>query len=334
MPEPRNDQPLNIYILGFDQAYAASLVGLTDIFQLAETLSREQADSGAGRKLIVKLASVDGKPILCQNNILLNVHCAAADIDRADILIITSIHDMEGGYLKYNHLADWLKEIHGNGTTLVSVCTGAFLLAETGLLDYREATTHWSAAPEFRARFPHVRLREEQLIINHGSIYCAAGAGAGTDLAYYFLEKYFGHAAAVRTAKFFVHDFRRTSQTAYAIFDKRTGHNDSGILKVQEWIEAHLNEPILVNDLAGISCMSHRTFERRFKKATGHSPLAYIQMLRVEVAKQQLETTDLSFNEIAYNLGYENSGAFRKIFIKRAGLLPIEYRTRFQAYRN
>ncbi|MCP4024136.1 MAG: helix-turn-helix domain-containing protein [Desulfobacteraceae bacterium] len=164
------------------------------------------------------------------------------------------------------------------------------------------------------------------------NIFCAGGAGANTDLAYYLLEKYLGHDLACKTSKFFLHDFRRVSQRAYAIYEAKTGHKDKQILTVQNWINQHLTETINIKTLSHIACMSLRTFERRFKHATGDSPISYIQRLKVEAAKQKLETTNSSFDEISYDLGYKNSGSFRKIFVRWVHLLPSEYRQRFKAY--
>ncbi len=321
---------MNIYIFGFENSWASVMMGLMDIFQQAEQLLKNEPKRT--EQLSAKLVSVDGKPILCQNNISLNVHQAVKEIQDPDIFIITSIHDVDTVLSKNKFMVDWLKEKHQKGTALASICTGSFLLAETGLLDGKAATTHWSLADEFSKRYPALEVKSDKLIINHQNIYCSAGAGSSTDLAYYLLEKYFGHALAARTAKFFVHDFRRASQSAYTIYEAKTGHHDTQVLTVQHWIQENLSQPMDIKALSKIACMSPRTFERRFKKATGDSPLVYIQRLKVEAAKQMLETTHDSFDEISYEMGYRNSGSFRKIFVKWVTLLPSEYRKRFSAY--
>ncbi len=323
---------MNVYIFGVDKAFASLIVGLMDIFQQAEQLLQDQQQTPINEKLNMKLVSIDGKPILCQNDILLNVHCAVEDIQQADIFIIAAIHDVDTILPKYQFLVDWLKVQYQKGTTLVSICTGAFLLAETGLLDGKEATTHWLLSDLFKERYPAIQLKSEKLIINHDNIFCSAGAGSSTDLAYYLLEKYIGHSLAAKTAKFFVHDFRRVSQSAYMIYDMKMGHNDKQILKIQHWIAKHITESLGIKKLSEIACMSQRTFERRFKNVTGDSPAVYIQRFKVETAKQQLETTNFTFDEIANNMGYKNSGSFRKIFVKWVTLLPSEYRERFRAY--
>ncbi|MCP4757819.1 MAG: helix-turn-helix domain-containing protein [Proteobacteria bacterium] len=321
---------MKIYILGFDNAYAISMVGLIDVLHRAKELLESRPSET--KEMTIKLVSVDGKPILCRNNILLNVQGAVEDIRQADIFIIPSMCDEVNNLSKYQFIVDWLKEQNQKGTVLASICTGAFLLAETGLLDGKEATTHWAAADQFREIYPLVRLKSEKLVTNHGNLCCAAGNGASMDLAYYLLEKNLGHSLAATTAKFFVHDFRRVSQRAYAIYEAKTGHNDTQILNIQNWINEHLAEPLTINRLLETACMSQRTFERRFKKATGDSPIVYLQKLRVEATKQLLETTNHSFDEISYKMGYKNSGSFRKIFVKWVNILPSEYRERFRAY--
>ena len=303
-----------------------------DIFHQAKQLLLNQQHESDTKKMSIRLASVDGKPILCQNNILLNAHCAIKDIQQADIFIITAIHDVDAALTKYRFMVDWLREQYQKGTTLASICTGAFLLAETGLLDGKDATTHWAASDLFKKRYPGIQLKPEKLIINNGNIYCSGGSGSSTDLAYYLVERYLGHMLAAKIAKFFIHDFRRVSQHAYTIYDIKTEHNDTQVLKIQHWINQHLTESINIKELSKIAGMSQRTFERRFKTAVGDSPIVYIHRLKVEIAKQQLETTDMSFDEISYKVGYMNSGSFRKIFVRWVNLLPSEYRKRFRAY--
>ncbi len=323
---------MNVFIFGFDQAYAGLMVGMMDIFNQAERMPAGRNNPASTEKINVRLVSVDGKPILCQNNLMLNAHCAVENVRRPDIFIVTSIYDVDAALAKHGFMIDWLREQHMNGTALASVCTGAFLLAETGLLDGKEATTHWSMADLFRKRYPMVHLKSEKVVVNSDNLYCSGGAGTCTDLAYLLLEKHMGHEVAADTAKHFIHDFRRASQNAYEIYDAKTRHNDIQVLKTQHWITRHLHEPMSVADLSKIACMSARTFERRFRKATGDTPTIYVQRIRVEAAKHRLETTNLSFEEISNQLGYMNSGSFRKLFVRWVNLLPSAYRERFRAY--
>jgi len=322
---------MNVYVFGFDESYAGSMVGLIDIFSRARQLFFAQSGESGFDEINIKLASVDGKPIPCQNGILLDVHCSVEEIRQADVFIVTSIHDFDTALSRNRFMVDWLKDRHEKGTALASICTGAFLLAETGLLDGKDAATHWSAADAFRLRYPEIRLDTGRPIVNHGRIFCAEGAGFSTGLACCLLEKYLGSRVAGKTAGYFLQDFKPTSAPTDPGRGNKTAHNDFEILQIQRWIERHLADPVSVETVAREACMSYRTLERRFKKATGQAPLTYIQRMKVEAAKRKLETTNLSFNEICYQLGYENSGSFRKIFLRWVTLLPSEYRKRFSA---
>lgn len=317
------------FVFGFDNAYAGSLMGLVDIFSQVQRLFIGRSGRPGPGGLEVKLASVDGRPIPCQDGTRLDVHCAVNDIQKADVFIVTSIQDIDATASKNRFMVDWLKDQYERGTTLASICTGAFLLAETGLLDGRHATTHWTMAESFRARFPQVRLAVDKPVTGHDDLFCAQAAGSSPQLAYYLVEKYLGRALAADTAKYFIHDLGRAPQSIRTSDDTEAMHADIEIRQTQRWIKRHLSNPINVAQLSRVSCLSYRTLERRFKKATGDSPLAYIQRMRVAAAKQLLATTNLSFDEIAYRSGYENSASFRKIFVRRVNLLPSEYRKRF-----
>ena len=323
---------MQIFMLGFDGAYAGLLTSLMEIFQKANRLAVTASGASGAEALRPQLASPDGRPIRCRSGIDLNVSCAVADIPKADLIVVTSIHDVDRTLDQHPDMVDWLRQQHRRGVRLASICTGAFLLAETGLLDGKAATTHWSMLDRFRKRYPLVQLEAENVVVNDGILICAGGHRAGIDLAYFLVQKHLGHGVAVQTAKFFVHDFKRASQTTYAVYTPKTDHNDLQILKTQRFIGRHLESPLHLADMVAVACLSRRTFERRFKQATGDSPLVYLQRLRVEAAKQLLETTNDSFDEIAYRLTYRNSGSFRKIFVRWAELLPSEYRRRFAAY--
>jgi transcriptional regulator GlxA family with amidase domain len=183
-------------------------------------------------------------------------------------------------------------------------------LAETGLLDGKTATTHWGFADQFRKRYPRIELK--------------------TDLSLYLVEKYCGQEVALQSSKSIVADIGRTTQAPYAIFEFQKDHQDQRILSVQQWIEDHFAQNFNYDQLAHTCAMSRRTFERRFKTATGDTPLIYQQRIRVEAAKRILENGDQSFDEITYAVGYEDSSSFRKLFLKQTGLRPSEYRKKFR----
>ncbi|RLA40284.1 MAG: AraC family transcriptional regulator [Gammaproteobacteria bacterium] len=292
----------------------------------------EANQDGSNRdKFEVMIASVDGQPIHCQNNTVFTPHCTIDDIDDADIILIPAISEIEKTLKTEHKLVDWLVKKHQQGIIIGSACTGAFLLAETGLLDGKLATTHFSAVNDFKHRYPKVKMKPEHMVTDEGNLLCSGGASSCEDLALYLIEKYINRKVAVKSAKMFVRDYRRISQAPYFEFEGNTKHTDTQILLCQRWLENNHSNNIEIKNLSSIASMSQRTFERRFKKATGYTPLLYLQKLRVTNAKKLLETTDQSFDAIACSVGYKNCGAFRKVFVRDTNLLPSEYRNKFNA---
>jgi transcriptional regulator GlxA family with amidase domain len=209
------------------------------------------------------------------------------------------------------------------------VCTGAFLLAATGLLDGRNATTHWFFADGFRKMYPKVNLLPERLIVDEGSV-ITSGAGASfSDLVLYLIELYSGHAAAILTSKYLALDLERRTQLPYTIFSSLKKHNDRHILQIQSTLESESESKWTPESLAKRAGMSLRTFDRRFRKATGEPPSTYIQKLRVEKAKRLLEHCNDTVEEIAHKVGYEDSRSFRRLFCHFTTLSPKIYRVKY-----
>ncbi|MDQ1238926.1 MAG: hypothetical protein QG577_1111 [Thermodesulfobacteriota bacterium] len=223
----------------------------------------------------------------------------------------------------------WIHHHYDLGAHIASICTGVILLAKTGLLDGKSATLHWGFVDMFRERYPQVKLRQDQMYIDHGRLYCSAGVTAGLDLSLYLVEKFCGRQAAIESAKSMVLDMGRVSQAPYERFSFRKDHGDPIVVKAQEWIEEHKFEPIDYDKLADELRMTRRSMERRFKQFLGVTPLGYLQKLRVERAKFLLEEGTQTFSEITYQVGYEDIPFFRKIFVRLTGLRPNEYQRRF-----
>jgi transcriptional regulator GlxA family with amidase domain len=211
------------------------------------------------------------------------------------------------------------------GTT----CTGAFFLAETGLLDGRVATTNWSFASYFQKLYPDVNLKPERILTEDNGIICSGATTSFLDLCLYIIEKFSSSKLANRCAKSLLIEPNRRSQSPYFIFDYQKNHGDEKVLVAQSYMEEKFTETISVEALASDLGISPRHFKRRFKSATGDSPLSYLQRIRIEAAKLQLETTRESIDEITWQVGYEDSNSFRKLFKKFTGLSPREYRDRF-----
>lgn len=227
--------------------------------------------------------------------------------------------------------ARWLLDRHAQGATLASNCGGAFLLAATGLLDGRPATTHWWFADAFRTRFPAVKLDCDRIVIDDGDIITAGGLMAWTDLGLRLVDRLLGPTVMLDTAKFLLVDTAGREQKHFARFMPRLTHGDEGILKVQHWLAAREAKPVSVGEMAAQAALEERTFQRRFKAATAMTPIEYVQHLRIARAREHLEFTKRSIDQIAWSVGYEDAAAFRKLFHRLVGLSPGDYRQRFAA---
>lgn len=228
-------------------------------------------------------------------------------------------------------LTDWLLERHAAGVTLASVCAGAFPLAETGLLAGRRATTHWTFADSFRARFPMVDLDTDRLLIDEGDVITAGGMMSWTDLGLKLVDRFLGPTVMVETAQVLLVDPPGREQSYYSPFFPRLAHGDAAILKAQHWLRATSGKETDLSTLAARAGLEERTFLRRFQKATGLTTTEYCQRLRVDRARDLLRFGTLSVDRIAWEVGYGDPGAFRKIFARFVGLTPGEFRRRFHA---
>jgi len=225
--------------------------------------------------------------------------------------------------------ARWLLDRHAQGAVLASNCAGSFALAATGLLGGRPATTHWFFADAFRERFPDVRLEIDRMVIDDGDIITAGGLMAWTDLGLRIVERLLGPTVMMETARFLLIDPAGREQKNYASFAPKLSHGDEAVLKAQHWLQARGPGPVAVPAMAAEAGLEERTFQRRFKAATGMTPVEYVQHLRVGKARELLEFTRRTVDQIAWTVGYEDAAAFRKLFHRITGLTPHDYRQRF-----
>jgi transcriptional regulator GlxA family with amidase domain len=231
--------------------------------------------------------------------------------------------------------ASWLTEHHAKGAILCSVCAGAFVLAETGLLAGRSVTTHWSYADALRRRFPDVHIDTGRMIIDDGDIITAGGLMAWTDLGLTLVDRLLGPAVMIETARFLLVDPPGREQRFYSGFSPNLRHGDESVLRVQRWLQAQGTGDeagqVTLAAMAALAGLEERTFLRRFHKATGLKPTEYYQHIRISKARTLLELTTRTVDQIAWAVGYEDPGAFRKVFQKLMGLSPRDYRRRFGA---
>jgi transcriptional regulator GlxA family with amidase domain len=230
-------------------------------------------------------------------------------------------------------LLDWIRRMYAAGAQIYSACGGSLVLAEAGLLDGRETTTHWVYVPLFREEFPDVMLHEDRILVQTGpghSIVCGGGASSWQDLSLLLIAKHGGNEEAIRISKFFLYQWHREGQLPYASMIANADHGDAAILACQTWLAENYERPDIVSEMVKRSGLPKRTFDRRFKAATGYAPLAYVQALRIEEAKQMLETTARPIEAIAREVGYEDLASFRRLFRRLSGMTPGDYRKKFQ----
>ena len=321
---------IKVVILGFEYAFATAVTGVVDLLSTAGTAWNFFQGKSLAPKFEVRLASRDGQAIQCLNAMTLQAHCSFADIGQADVIMVPSIGGQVDVALRRNpDMVTLLQHCYDQGCLITSNCTGAFFLAEAGILDGRKATTHWAHVDAFRKRYPKVQLVPEQLITTDGQVFCSGGGTSWFDLGLYLIELFIDHETAVESAKAMIIDTGRHSQLSYFAANQNKYHNDETVKAVQEWLDENYAEDFSLAWLAEQNAMSPRTLIRRFKSATGESPLAYLQTVRIEVAKKMLEMSAQTIAEITQNVGYEDVSSFSKMFKRRVGLSPREYRGRF-----
>lgn len=252
------------------------------------------------------------------------------DIEKTDLIIIPALDgDLVKTLGNNRDFIPWIVQQHKAGAEVASLCVGAFLLASTGLVTGKSCATHWMAAKDFKRMFPDVNLVEDKIITDENGIYSSGGAFSYLNLVLYLIEKYAGRDVAVFMSKAFQIDIDRRSQSPFVIFHGQKDHEDETIKKAQDFIENNYQDKLCIEDLASMSFVGRRNFERRFKKATSNTVMEYIQRVKIEAAKKNLESSRENVNEVMYKVGYSDTKAFRSTFKKITGISPLEYRNKY-----
>jgi transcriptional regulator GlxA family with amidase domain len=305
----------------------SSIVGPYKIF----TRANEYWMSNGEKELFnIELAGISKEVEFYNGLFTVKPHTNISAITKTDLVIIPSLNHNYEKALKGNKLMiEWIEQQYKNGAAIASICTGAFMLAATGLLDGKSCSTHWAVAENFRIMFPEVNLQTDQLITDENGIYTNGGAYSFLNLMIYLVEKYYDRQTAIYCSKVFQIEMDRNSQSPFAIFTGQKMHSDQIVKKAQAYIEGKLDEKISVEDLSSRLALGRRTFDRRFTKATGNTPLEYSQRVKIESAKKALETSRKTINEVMYEVGYSDVKAFREVFRKVTGMSPLEYKNRY-----
>jgi transcriptional regulator GlxA family with amidase domain len=307
-----------------------SLVNVAGTHQILNAVNGLLAQIGKPPLFRISLAGINQPKGDSQSIFQAKPDCLIHDINKADLVIIPAIFGSYDAVLEQNKdLLPWLIQQHRQGAELVSFCIGAFVLASTGLLDGKICATHWAHAAEFRRMFPEVLLVDEKIITSSEGIYTSGGAYAYLNLLLYLVEKFAGRQIAITISKMFMIDIDKVSQSPFIIFEGQKNHGDELVREAQEIIETNYPEKLTVEDLASNLALGRRSLERRFKKATANTIIEYIQRVKVEVAKKNLESTGKNINEVMFEVGYNDEKAFRSIFKRITGISPLEYKRKY-----
>ncbi len=278
----------------------------------------------------IELVSLVNRPVKSLGNYYVTCHTFADKVKKADLVLIPPLQGDFVNRIKSNRkFIELIQQQYKKGAEVASFCTGAFLLAATGLLKGKRATTAWMALEEFGRLFPDIHLVSDKIIVDEGRLYSSGGGTSFLNMVLYLVEKYCGRETSVFVSKSMLIDMQKAPQSVYAIFRGQKDHNDDIILTVQQFIEQHAERKMGIDDLLEVALLSRRSLLRRFKAATGNSPKEYIQRVKVEEARRMLEFGKETVQEIIYKIGYDDHVTFRKIFKKYTGLLPGEYREKF-----
>jgi len=308
----------------------SSLPNIDGTHQIFSEANKFAASMGKGPVFNIQLVGLS-KEIVQRNGLYsVSPDCLISDIKKTDLIIIPAMHgDLQAAIEENKAFIPWIVDQYKAGAELVSFCIGSFFLAATGLLKGKRCATHWVAANDFRAMFPDVNLVDDKIMTEEDGIYTSGGAYAFINLVAYLIEKYAGREMAILISKAFMIDIDRNSQSPFIIFSGQKMHEDEAVKKAQDIIEKNFQDKITVDELAAQVCIGRRNLERRFKKATANTVIEYIQRVKIEAAKKNLESGRKNINEVMYEVGYADTKAFRTTFKKITGLSPIEYRNKY-----
>lgn len=320
---------ITILIPGF--GFPSPVIGPYEVFtsagRLWQTLMGEE-ETAAPFEVVT--ASVDGKEVDYLGGFTIKPDKAISQIRNTDLIFIPSVGlELDEVLAKNASMLDFLKRHAGKGTCIAGVCTGVALMAEAGLLDGRPATTHWAMSEQYQRRFPKVNWKTDLFITKSDNIVCGGGVYASLDVCLYLVEQFAGYEVAKQCSRSLLIDAPRTWQSSFSAPLLNQQHQDEKIRRSQEYLQEYFNAQFTIDELSQRLGMSTRNFTRRFKQATGETPLEYLHKLRINCAKQLLETDYKSVQEICYEVGYEDIPFFRRIFKRYAGLSPKEYKQRF-----
>lgn len=311
-------------------AIVDTIIGSLNLFQMANNY-KKRIDGNNQDLFTIELVGLNKEPQTYNRYFTITPTKTIDEVEKTNLIIVAGIvGDLELQIEKNFAFVDWMKNqriVHG--AEIASLCRGAFLLAETGLLNGKSCATHWITHDAFKHKYPKVNLLPDKIISEDNGIYSSGGAYSFLNLVIYLVEKFYGKEVALQCSKVAEIEYDRVDQNQFVIFSGQKEHADEEIKEVQEFVEQHYSESLSIESLADRAAISLRNFVRRFKKATNNTPLEYIQRVRIEAAKKRLESTTLTVQQAMYASGYNDDKSFRNTFKKYSGLTPIEYRKKY-----
>lgn len=306
------------------------LTSITDPRYMFTAVNDFLVRAGKDPLFTVQMVGLSAEVLLNQGSFSVHTDVLMKDVKKTDLIIIPALSgDLKKSLELNKDFMPWIVAQYEKGAEVASLCIGAFLLASTGLLDGKKCSTHWIFANEFREMFPDVTLVDDRIITEQDGLYSSGGAASYWNLLLYLVEKYTDRQTAIFASKFFAIEIDRKSQSPFIMFNGQKQHEDEPIRKAQEYIENNIMERITIDELAGKFAIGRRHFERRFKKATNNTPVEYMQRVKIEAAKKQLETSQKNVSEVMYEVGYSDTKAFRTVFKKITGLSPVDYKNKY-----
>jgi transcriptional regulator GlxA family with amidase domain len=336
MNKRKQQQALQTLVLALPETAGSALYGLVDVLMTTGRIWQALLRSEVGPlPFNVQIASVGRRSFRCGNGIPVTPSISLLDRPRADIVVIPELWLGPDQHLagRYGEVTEWLKERYKNGTYIYSVCSASLLLAETGLLDDREATSHWGYQQLFERHYPKIRFRPESPLCfadAAGRLVTAGGATSWHDLVLHIISRHASPVEALRIAKVYLLKVHAEGQLPYQALVRPLPHADSKVRDCEAWLARHYRQASAVAGAVQYAHIPERTLKRRFKSATGLSLLDYLQNLRIEEAKRLLESSKGAADDISADVGYQDPSFFRRLFRRRTGMTPMRYRRMFR----
>ncbi len=333
-PIPKmGDGPLKVSIVVAPDTEPWVAIGIYDMLWAVGTLWNRVMGEREEPRFLPEIVAAQPGALMTGTGVRVEPHRTIQDIARTDMVFVPSLLIASGiRFGRENRaLVDWVRRAHAEGAHVISACTGSFLLAEAGLLDHKEATTHWAFVELMRSEYPKIRVLADRIMVSASEdhrVITAGGATSWVDLVLYMVGRFAGSEEARRLAKMSLCDWHHDGQNPYSRLTTRLQASDKVIQECQQWLASHYADGDPVSAMIKLSGLSRRTFNRRFKTATGMTPLDYVQRLRIEEAKQILETTDEPVETIALEVGYGDTVSFRRLFKRLVANTPAMYRRR------